>query len=153
MLQFIFVLFQRFQLPILVMVGVAGFILYCVSEYLARKNKQQPGSVKHCKELTFSLNMAALILMVADMITFYLLGYYDDLLHFFFRNRTDLRLNQLLSNLFRPRRRIILQILLERHQRIRMTTVLNLPALAQAHKAVTRPSFPVARRTEAWDIA
>lgn len=50
MLQFIFVLFQRFQLPILVMVGVAGFILYCVSEYLARKNKQQPGSVKHCKE-------------------------------------------------------------------------------------------------------
>lgn len=84
MLQFTFVLFQRFQLPILVMVGVAGFILYCVSEYLARKNKQQPGSVKHCKELTFSLNMAALILMVADMITFYLLGYYDEFLHMFF---------------------------------------------------------------------
>lgn len=51
MLQFIFVLFQRFQLPILVMVGVAGVILYCVSEYLAKKNKQAPGSVKNCKEL------------------------------------------------------------------------------------------------------
>lgn len=84
MLQFTFVLFQRFQLPILVMVGVAGVILYCVSEYLAKKNKQVPGSVKHCKELTLSLNIAALILMVADMITFFLLGYYDEFLHLFF---------------------------------------------------------------------
>ena len=73
MLQFTFVLFQRFQLPILVMVGVAGVILYCVSEYLAKKNRKTPGSVKHCKELTLSLNIAALILMIADMITFFLL--------------------------------------------------------------------------------
>ena len=74
MLQFTFVLFQRFQLPILVMVGVAGVILYCVSEYLAKKNKQAPGSVKHCKELTLSLNIAALILMVADMNTLFMIG-------------------------------------------------------------------------------
>lgn len=84
MLQIMFVLFQRFQLPILVMVGVAGVACYGVSEYLARKNKQQPGSVAHCKELTFSLNMAALILMVADMITLFVLGYYDEFLHMFF---------------------------------------------------------------------
>ena len=84
MLQIIFVLFQRCQLPIMVLVGIAGIACYCVSEHLARKNKQQPGSVAHCKELTFSLYMAALIFMGADMITFYVLGYYDWFLHMFF---------------------------------------------------------------------
>ena len=48
------------------------------------RSREGSDSVKHCKELTLSLNIAALILMVADMITFFLLGYYDEFLHLFF---------------------------------------------------------------------
>ena len=80
MLQFIFVLFQRFQLPILMIVGIAGFICCCVADHLAKKNQENPGSVKRCKEITISLYIAGFILMVSAMLTMYILGYDNEFL-------------------------------------------------------------------------
>lgn len=80
MLQFIFVLFQRFQLPILMIVGIVGFICCCVADHLAKKNQENPGSVKRCKEITISLYIAGFILMVSAMLTMYILGYYNEFL-------------------------------------------------------------------------
>lgn len=80
MLQFTFVLFQRFQLPILMGVGIAGFICCCVADHLAKKNQKTPGSVKRCREITISLYIAGFILMVSAMLTMYILGYYNEFL-------------------------------------------------------------------------
>lgn len=77
MLHTIFDFFQQYRFWIYMGIALIGFVIYCVSEHLRKKERNNPGSIAKWKEKTIALYIASLVLMIGVVVAFALDGYYD----------------------------------------------------------------------------
>ena len=83
MLKTMFLLLQRFRLPIMIVASITGGACWGVSHYLTFKNHYKPSSVKHYSALTFCLDLAGVLLVGFVMIFSDVLIYFYEFLHRF----------------------------------------------------------------------